>query len=58
MKRASFTARGGSKKRWSARAEAYRIASTPVTALEAGQLLVEGGRLVERAIVRSVRLFR
>ncbi len=38
--------------------EAYWIASTPVTALEAGQLLVEGGRLVEaRDIVRSVAAF-
>jgi hypothetical protein len=38
--------------------EAYRIASTPVTALEAGQLLVEAGRLVEaRDVVRSVALF-
>ena len=38
--------------------EAYRIASTPVTALEAGQLLVEAGRLVEaRDIVRSVAAF-
>jgi hypothetical protein len=37
--------------------EAYRTASTPVTALEAGQLLVEAGRLVEaRDIVRSVAL--
>ena len=38
--------------------EAYRIASTPVTALEAGHLLVEAGRLVEaREIMRSVALF-
>jgi serine/threonine-protein kinase len=38
--------------------EAYRIASTPVTALEAGQLLVESGRLVEaRDVVRSVVAF-
>jgi hypothetical protein len=38
--------------------EAYRIASTPVTALEAGQLLVERGRLVEaRDIVRSISAF-
>jgi hypothetical protein len=35
--------------------EAYRIASTPVTALEVGQLLVESGRLVEaRDILRGV----
>jgi hypothetical protein len=38
--------------------EAYRMASTPVTALEAGQLLVERGRLVEaRDIVRSIAAF-
>ena len=38
--------------------EAYRIASTPVTALEAGQLLVEAGRLVEaRDIGRNVAGF-
>ena len=38
--------------------EAYKIASTPVTALEAGHLLVELGRLVEaREIMRSVALF-
>ena len=38
--------------------EAYRIASTPVTAVEAGHLLVEAGRLVEaRDVVRSVTLF-
>jgi hypothetical protein len=38
--------------------EAYRIAATPVTALEAGQLLVDAGRLVEaRDVVRSVALF-
>jgi hypothetical protein len=37
--------------------EAYRVASTPVTALEAGRLLVEAGRLVEaRDVVRSVAL--
>ena len=37
--------------------EAYRVASTPVTALEAGRMLVEAGRLVEaRDIVRSVAL--
>src|SRR5262249_34990683 len=37
--------------------EAYRVASTPVTALEAGELLVEAGRLVEaRDIVRTVPL--
>ena len=38
--------------------DAYRIASTPVTALEAGQLLVEAGELVEaRDIARAVALF-
>ncbi len=38
--------------------EAYRIAATPVTALEAGHLLVEAGRFVEaRDVVRSVALF-
>ncbi len=38
--------------------EAYRMASTPVTALEAGHLLVEAARLVEaRDDVRSVALF-
>jgi serine/threonine-protein kinase len=38
--------------------EAFRIASTPVTALEAGELLVESGRLVEaRDVVRSVAAF-
>jgi hypothetical protein len=37
--------------------DAYRTASTPVTALEAGQLLVESGRLVEaRDILRGVSL--
>lgn len=37
--------------------EAYRIAATPVTALQAGELLVDGGRLVEaRDIVRGVAL--
>jgi hypothetical protein len=37
--------------------EAYRTAATPVTALEAGELLVEAGRLVEaRDIVRGVAL--
>jgi hypothetical protein len=35
--------------------EAYRTASTPVTALEAGQLLVESGRIVEaRDMLRGV----
>jgi hypothetical protein len=38
--------------------EAYRTASTPVTALEAAQLLIESGRLVEaRDITRAVALF-
>jgi len=37
--------------------EAYRTAPTPVTALEAGTLLVEGGRLVEaRDLLRTVAL--
>jgi hypothetical protein len=37
--------------------EAHRTATTPVTALEVGQLLVESGRLVEaRDILRSVSL--
>jgi hypothetical protein len=37
--------------------EAYHAASTPVTSLQAGQYLVEAGRLVEaRDIVRSVTL--
>ena len=37
--------------------EAYRTAATPVTALEAGELLVEAGRLVEaRDLVRAVAL--
>jgi hypothetical protein len=37
--------------------EAYRTAATPVTALQAGELLVEAGRLVEaRDIVRGVAL--
>ncbi len=35
--------------------EAYRTAATPVTALEAGKLLIESGRLVEaRDLVRGV----
>jgi len=38
--------------------EAYRTASTPVTALEAAQLLIEAGQLVEaRDITRAVALF-
>lgn len=38
--------------------EAYKIANTPVTALEAGHQLVEAGRLVEaREIMRNVALF-
>ena len=37
--------------------QAMAVAATPVTALEAGQLLVESGRLVEaRDVVRSVAL--
>ena len=37
--------------------QALAVAATPVTALEAGQLLVESGRLVEaRDVVRSVAL--
>jgi hypothetical protein len=37
--------------------EAYRTAATPVTAMQAGELLVESGRLVEaRDIVRGVAL--
>jgi hypothetical protein len=37
--------------------EAYRTAGTPVTALEAGQLLVESGRIVEaRDILRGVAI--
>jgi hypothetical protein len=37
--------------------EAYRTAATPVTALQAGELLVESGRLVEaRDIMRGVAL--
>jgi hypothetical protein len=37
--------------------EAYRVASTPVTALEAGELLVEAGKFVAaRDILRSVAI--
>jgi hypothetical protein len=38
--------------------DAYHVASTPVTALQAGQLLAQGGQLVlARDILRSVALF-